>query len=553
MSKECSICCENITGRNKVLKCIHCNKETCQNCSKKYILDSINDARCMHCEKNWNREFLVECFSYSWVSGGYKKYRQEVLYDRQLSMLEETMKTIEERNYLQEKRDEINKIKGSLVPLRKELKQINHCINRIPQDFEHYNCYKYDSAQKCYEYHKSRADYYEKVREYEIKVEPVKRKIDEANRQIMGFREDIELSGFREIRKQNGDKYFGHCPVSDCKGFITSSWKCGICDTKVCKSCKEKIAPDYINDTNLTGKENVKKKKEYREANPHECDPNTLLALKEIKSTSKPCPKCKIPIMRISGCNQMWCIECHVAFSWSTGEIVVTGNIHNPHYFEWKAQHGGAADPIAQVVIDPCNQQVPQDREIEQILGLCKVINRKSLYNKSYSNIPDDIQCQFNQIIRILNHVQGVEIERYDRLANQDMALEYRVRYMKKDITEKQFKQNLQNFEKRREKQQEFGMIFDMFYNTARELFYQNGLMKTHQVKVILGRYYWDKRVVTETRYNPASEENIRKFIKTFEELRVYANSSFKNLKKKYRNKVPEIKYEVNEYSVSTI
>ncbi len=42
----------------------------------------------------------------------------------------------------------------------------------------------------------------------------------------------------------------------------------------------------------------------------------------------------------VKNCDQMWCIECKTAFSWSKGTVEV-GNIHNPHYFQWMRQNGG--------------------------------------------------------------------------------------------------------------------------------------------------------------------------------------------------------------------
>ena len=42
----------------------------------------------------------------------------------------------------------------------------------------------------------------------------------------------------------------------------------------------------------------------------------------------------------VKNCDQMWCIECKTAFSWSKGTVEV-GMVHNPHYFQWMRQNGG--------------------------------------------------------------------------------------------------------------------------------------------------------------------------------------------------------------------
>ena len=42
----------------------------------------------------------------------------------------------------------------------------------------------------------------------------------------------------------------------------------------------------------------------------------------------------------VKNCDQMWCIECKTAFSWSKGTVEV-GIVHNPHYYQWMRQNGG--------------------------------------------------------------------------------------------------------------------------------------------------------------------------------------------------------------------
>ena len=69
-----------------------------------------------------------------------------------------------------------------------------------------------------------------------------------------------------------------------------------------------------------------------------------------IKQETRPCPSCGIRIYKIEGCDQMWCTGCHVAFSWRTG-LRVNGPIHNPHFYQFQRQGGGAViqNPGAQI------------------------------------------------------------------------------------------------------------------------------------------------------------------------------------------------------------
>jgi hypothetical protein len=103
------------------------------------------------------------------------------------------------------------------------------------------------------------------------------------------------------------------CSVEGCRGFLSSALKCGTCDTYACGEC-----------FGIVGKERH---------GEHTCDPNDIETAKFIKKESRPCPTCAINISKIDGCDQMFCVQCRTAFSWRTG-VIVTGTIHNPHYFQ---------------------------------------------------------------------------------------------------------------------------------------------------------------------------------------------------------------------------
>ena len=130
---------------------------------------------------------------------------------------------------------------------------------------------------------------------------------------------NVDGSSKEEMEKKKKE-FVRACPVNGCTGFLSSQWKCGVCETWTCKDCMEVIGKD-------------------KEAE-HVCNPDVLASAQLLKKETKPCPSCSAAIYKISGCDQMWCTQCKVAFSWKTG-LKVSGTIHNPHYYQWQRQNGG--------------------------------------------------------------------------------------------------------------------------------------------------------------------------------------------------------------------
>lgn len=139
-------------------------------------------------------------------------------------------------------------------------------------------------------------------------------KVAQLRREINKCRTELSLSDKKKEKKEKKD-VVRKCPADKCNGFLFE-WKCTICETLVCKKCFE-----------------IKEK-------DHKCLEANIETAKMLRKETKSCPKCAVPIYKISGCDQMWCTVCNVAFSWRTGNIV-TGIIHNPHYYEWKRNGGG--------------------------------------------------------------------------------------------------------------------------------------------------------------------------------------------------------------------
>jgi len=188
------------------------------------------------------------------------------------------------------------------------------------------------------------------------------------------------------------------CPVVNCDGIVTGG-KCSYCKNNICVKCHTLRPPE---DSNV-------------QSNGHKCDPNVLATMNLLKKDTKPCPKCKIPIHKIDGCDQMFCVKCKTAFSWKTGKIE-TGIVHNPHYFEWMRNRGEIALP-RQPGDDPCDLEF--DLAFEGLflnrnndLGKSKVTRSNKIYEKmiSYNFIPRVIREVRTILIRLTENVHNAEL-----------------------------------------------------------------------------------------------------------------------------------------------
>lgn len=115
----------------------------------------------------------------------------------------------------------------------------------------------------------------------------------------------IEKTYLAAAQNNNNNK----CYVDNCKGFLDIYHRCMICKKYSCKHC---LLPLDKN---------------------HKCNEDDIKTLGLLKNDSKNCPVCGVIIHKIDGCDQMWCVLCHCAFSWETGKIETV--IHNPHYLDW--------------------------------------------------------------------------------------------------------------------------------------------------------------------------------------------------------------------------
>ena len=387
--ESCPICVEPYTAvvRKKV-ECNSCHKELCIKCVERYLLSSIEDPHCLHCRASWTRPFLGTICSMTFLNKTYYVHRQEVLVNREKSFLP-TYQTIAEREV---RAREISKEDTALA-----------------------------------------TEYYELEKEMNRKLSELSKKRRDVWRRAENVRNGFEENAPSGTKtKATPTKFVRRCTAADCKGFLSTAWKCGICSSWACPECFE--IKGLVHDA------------------PHTCTAEALATAALIRKDTKPCPSCGEMINKIDGCDMMWCVSCHTPFSWNTGNVIKAGIVHNPHYFQWLAK-GGQAAPTNPGFI-PCGG-LPNPYHVQTVLANANKEDRRELLD----------------ILRICAHVSDIERHHYERhldpLNNEDIG----VQYLLKESSEENWKQVLAKREKERQKSNEIRDILDAFNGAAIDLF----------------------------------------------------------------------------------
>jgi hypothetical protein len=195
------------------------------------------------------------------------------------------------------------------------------------------------------------------------------------------------------------------CPLNMCLGIVKKG-KCNTCRKFICVKCREERTQG------------------------HECSKELLDTIRILRRDTKPCPRCKVPIHKIDGCDQMFCTKCKTPFSWRTLTIH-TGIIHNPHYHEYIATLNRDTIPFIHAN-DPCGEELDEAlREMQKEQKYLHAIRRTTKTNAIKNN---------NFIPRVLNEINAM----LPILAN-DVYDDETIRINKQKFREVYLKQRLQN------------------------------------------------------------------------------------------------------------
>lgn len=364
----CGICIEpyNKVANTEVV-CCFCQKSACRRCIQTFLTTSTNDPHCMHCSKLWDRDFIDDTLTATYRMNDYKKHRENILLDREIALMPATQHRAEQIRSADKMEKEI------MPPLDSQLKQLYAESSAITQ-----------------------------------KINTIYKLRNDAHYQI------------RLLRTGQGEKakaettFVRKCPDGDCRGFLSTAWKCGLCSKWACPDCHEIKGTD-------------------RDVE-HTCNPDNVATAKLLAKDSRPCPGCGTVITKIEGCDQMWCPQCHTPFSWRTGQKE-TGVVHNPHYYEWQRKQNNGVAPRA-VGDVPCGG-IPQYHELRDRLSVLLSSQKNAILN----------------FHRVLQHVQHAELPRYHNVFNENDNQDLRIEYLLGNTDADALKVAIQQREKKREKE----------------------------------------------------------------------------------------------------
>ena len=435
----CEVCCDtfNLTTRKKTT-CPYCPYQACAGCAKRYLCETPDDAHCMACRKGWSMEIMVQNFTQQFVTKTYKKRREDLLLEREKSLMPATQPYVE--------------AESAVRKLNTQIAVISHDHHK---SMNRWHVLRNRQEERC--------DFDESVlRNWQSEEE---RKV------FTSLAIDIKHLGWHRDRILSR-VYSGHidqekrafvraCPYGDCRGFLSSAWKCGLCEMWACHECHEVKGP--------------------HKDDPHTCNPDSVATAQLLARDSRHCPKCAAMIFKINGCDQMFCTQCHTAFSWRTGRVE-TGLVHNPHYYEYMRSQGNL----------PRNQNdVP-----------CGGLPNWSVVYHHTGNSP--FRKEIDNAFRSYPHIQYVMLPRYTNdMNNRDL----RIKLMIGDMTEDVFKRRIQQRDKARQRKTDIRQVLEMYMAVLVDLF--QALVQTGKV---------DEIVIS------------------LQELRLHTNSTLETVSKRFSN-----------------
>lgn len=477
----CAICMEPYTKQvhRKPVSCAQCGETACVRCLKTYITSSTEDPHCPSCRKAWTYDYICQLFPKTWYNGEFKQRRQEILMDRERSRLPEAQAWAERmRRAVHEYRPRIEQNRADFVVIKNDVattkcarelykREYSHRKNKTKEDKKEYNQKIKEWSDKMTSLRIREGNVYHElarsVRIYDALMnqtdeqiqsnENYERFLQQVRAENPGIDRRMEQALVQSLMatvdlkaKAPGRVFTMKCPGAECRGFLSTAYKCGICERSTCAHC---LIQYPIDDP---------------QGEAHACSEDDKKTVELIKKSCRNCPSCGMSIFRIEGCNQMFCTACNTAFDWATGQQLNTRQIHNPHYTDYlrrvdlgSAQAQASGNPQGQQQAHNYNPCGADDRidyhdfsrryiiPFEMATDSLKEANPE-LYGPKVKDIIY-LGGSIREGMRFMNHIHGVDIfnlraDLHRISSNQKLNAEYLINTYSADQWKKQIMGN---------------------------------------------------------------------------------------------------------------
>jgi hypothetical protein len=413
---ECNICYEKFKGElHKKIGCPGCKNKVCKQCFRQSIImcDSMS-SQCTVCSCELSRTFILKNLGRSFIAGRLREHRKRLLFNTEKARLIDTIPFL--KNYEETRR------------LKKQKKIIESELENT------WTTYKDDSNIVNYEhYRQTRIKYSSICRDYSLSKAVFDNLLTNKNN-----------------NKDKKKRFIHPCSQNGCKGFLSKSWKCYVCSKYTCNKCLCK-----------------------KEKDNHICKKIDIESAELIKKETKNCPNCGTRIYKIDGCDQIWCTQCHVAFSWKTGKKTY-GRVHNPHYFKWKRENQGKTKKTVNRFCNP--REPPSVDEVEISIQSATRNFRKfnSNYNPLINHIKNQIIIKIQRLTEDITHFYYTDLENLRNNLNTKKSinnLDLRLRYAAGEIPDSVFSTTLLKRDNKNLKNTEILHVYDLVSTIVNEQF----------------------------------------------------------------------------------
>ena len=389
------------------------------------------------CGRQWTRKFLSQNLPISFINKEFRPHLAAVQFELEKSRLPSSQITMELENNVKQLGKEENEIKEKMDDLRRRLSDIG----------------------------------FEKAH--------MKARLQ---RRYRGEQDTGETGSDGKL--EGRAKFMRACPSNDCRGFLSTQWKCGTCEKFTCPDCHE--VKGLVRDAE------------------HVCDPNTLASAQAIAKDSKHCPNCSAMIFKIMGCNHMFCTACNTGFDWKTGKLI-RGAVGNPHYYDYIANANRNGANLRQPVEGQCNALIDLTRQNDRIHGITSApfaysnknmqttvhtiqqLLRDALVSKtnelkktnpgliennpSLINRAQSVSSWVRDVLRNIAHNEEILLDETFSERNEYESMEYlRVKYLRKEIDDDQFRKSIQKHTQKAGMKREYRLIVQMANEATKDI-----------------------------------------------------------------------------------